>query len=201
MSHQNHPSKHIQKISPMCFLFFFSLTLFEKRTRREIPKTTKKGVKKLLLFSGRRRRQKTEDSNIIIERKKRSEKNIYLPQDFEPFTRLLKTPRPRAHAMIASASTSSVTKVHQRQRVTNKRSSSVVRSSSVHAKAFSNDDAKMGNKNATSDVNVNRRNALLAMTVAEHVRRQIRASFGFELLRWGSLEGERYIEERRSECD
>ena len=68
--------------------------------------------------------------------------------------------------MIASASTSSVTKVHQRQRVTNKRSSSVVRSSSVHAKAFSDDDAKMGNKNATSDVNVNRRNALLAMTVA-----------------------------------
>ena len=39
----------------------------------------------------------------------------------------------------------------------------------MHAKAsksHSDDDAKMGNKNATSDVNVNRRNALLAMTVA-----------------------------------
>ena len=102
MSHQNHPSKHIQNLFPTtpkflpCVFFFFSLTLFEKRTRREIP-PRKKVSKNCCCFLGRRRRQKTEDSNIIIERKKRSEKNIYLPQILEPFTRLLKTPRPRAH--------------------------------------------------------------------------------------------------------
>ena len=86
---QTHP-----KFLP-CVFFFFSLTLFEKRTRREIP-PRKKVSKNCCCFLGRRRRQKTEDSNII-ERKKISEKNIYLPQILEPFTRLLKTPRPRAH--------------------------------------------------------------------------------------------------------
>ena len=131
---------------------FFSLRK-EERSHHQTKKVSK-------LFSG--------------EEKTRKEKNIgekYLSSsDFGAiYAPTQNTTSTRKHAMIASASTSSVTKVHQRQRVTNKRSSSVVRSSSVHAKASksqSDDDAKMGNKNATSDVNVNRRNALLAMTVA-----------------------------------
>ena len=83
MSHQNHPSKHIQNLFPTtpkflpCVFFFFSLTLFEKRTRREIP-PRKKVSKNCCCFLGRRRRQKTEDSNIIERKKHRRKISIFL---------------------------------------------------------------------------------------------------------------------------
>ena len=82
MSHQNHPSKHIQNLFPTpkylpCVFFFFSLTLFEKRTRREIP-PRKKVSKNCCCFLGRRRRQKTEDSRTSKGKKDRRKISIFL---------------------------------------------------------------------------------------------------------------------------